>query len=1798
MLDSVKNREAFNKKNQQEIKNIEEIEKENNQKDKVKENELYQKLCNYFEVNNIEAIKKEISLLSEEAIYRHQIDKLVKQFFLSALSKGDIFAANYFKELPFYSSEGIDNDKLKWAIKYCARFIIERGLKSEEVSLLKKLGISETDWKDAAILALPQIMSKGDFEFIDKIIKKYNLSSQEVANEAKVAILNMIYDNSDFLEKESDNDNKETKEIYVFDIGLAYDLADKYNSQMKIEIKKTLINNLNNEYFSFLNDLLDIKQIDSFNQFKKDQEIQTAAKKAICQLLENYSFDSEKNINVRESILIIKNNILSSENSNSPDVLDAVIKCVINLFSNNKIDDVLKIQKIFSLKEEIIINILQKSISKLLSKGNENDFNYAIQIKEIFDLSEKLNNNEINQAVSQAIIKTLSKGNIDKALEIKDEFNLPDEFLNSSEVQQAAQEGMINRLSYGDIDRVLEIKNKFNLSDEFLNSYKVQQAAQEGMINRLSYGDVNKVFKIKNEFNLSEVILPEIAKKSLIIVLSDGDIDKALEIKDEFNLPDEFFNSSEVQQAAQEGMINRLSYGDINKALQIKNNFNLSESLIIQAAQEGMIKMLKALNIHKAFKIKYSFNLPDEFLNSLEVQKLAQELMIDRLSFGDIYNVFKIKDKFNLPDEFLNSYKVQQAAQEGMINRLSYGDIDRVLEIKNKFNLPDEFLNSYKVQQVAQEGVTNRLSYGDIDKAIIIKEEFNLSEEVLIKLAQEVMIDELLIGDISTAIRIKDNFNFSNDFINSYKIKKETKKRIVKKLLDLEDINSIFFIKEEFNLSESLIIQVAKEVILNKLSDGNINKVLKIKESFNLPDEFLNSSEVKQAAKQGMIKELLNGHRYIDDTLKIKNEFNLPETIVIEATQEALIRVLSSGNINKVLKIKESFNLPDEFLNSSEVQQAAKQGIANRLLNGNIDSALKIKESFNLPDEFLNSSEVQQAAKQGMINKLLDGCINSAFEIKNKFNLPDEFLNSFEVQQATQEITIKMLLNGYIDIVIQIKDDFNLSDNFFNSYKVQQAAQEGIIHELLDDNINNAVLIKEEFNLPETTVIKAAKQVMINKLLDGFINSAFEIKNKFNLPDEFLNSFEVQQAVKQGMIKTLVNGDVNNALKIKEKLNLPETILIEAAKQGMIKALMKGNIDSVFKIKKSFNLQETILIEAAKQGMIRLLSNGDINNALAIKKEFNLPDEFINSLEVQRVVINFLDANLLELDIDSILLIINSFKLPKHYINNIISNNTLEFIEANKYEVIIQIRKELKLSPDKALNTSLDIFGNFITPEIYQDIKILLEVKGIEDIPKNLKSLGIKKVGDAGIPKLKEIISDFRNKLKNPNYHGDNLENPIFESFLKECVRYKVSQWGDHDDINFKNVIATHRDFYFNGKIKELDERYQPSKILNIAKKKMDNNEGKQFEYSEQFKIRYDILRKSIIEAYKLFEASKFKKLEVEQKGPLNSLFTEFNEIKAKLIIELEEKLIKIKHNPNIKLEVIDNLSKKIDFLKETNFRSIKNFEDNFTKLSEYKEFNELLRKLVFYLAFHSHQIKINEELINNAKLNKEPSINELAWTLEFINHITNQETRDKYFNNNLAKKAFIKLTNARALEEEYTRFQDFFQVFCGKVGMQFIPTRGLLMEFSGHIADACWASKESCLARNHPNKLALIMVQNPNSIKEKLVGSCILIETKSNKGEPLLIIRGLNPIENVINELLVKDFYQKITDYLKEIANSLGRKLAIVVDDHQGGSGSNRSAVYNFLSENCKKNKVILASFKDSDFNGYNIVNNCYLVE
>jgi hypothetical protein len=107
------------------------------------------------------------------------------------------------------------------------------------------------------------------------------------------------------------------------------------------------------------------------------------------------------------------------------------------------------------------------------------------------------------------------------------------------------------------------------------------------------------------------------------------------------------------------------------------------------------------------------------------------------------------------------------------------------------------------------------------------------------------------------------------------------------------------------------------------------------------------------------------------------------------------------------------------------------------------------------------------------------------------------------------------------------------------------------------------------------------------------------------------------------------------------------------------------------------------------------------------------------------------------------------------------------------------------------------------------------------------------------------------------------------------------------------------------------------------------------------------------------------------------------------------------------------------------------------------------------------------------------------------------------------------------------------------------------------------------------------------------MVGACFLIETKSEEGKPLLVIRGLNPRENVINGLSISDFFNKFMNYVKDLAKKDGRTVALVADDHSGGSGTNRPILFEYM-KNLDAPSITLASDRDTNINGYNIVNDC----
>ncbi len=345
-----------------------------------------------------------------------------------------------------------------------------------------------------------------------------------------------------------------------------------------------------------------------------------------------------------------------------------------------------------------------------------------------------------------------------------------------------------------------------------------------------------------------------------------------------------------------------------------------------------------------------------------------------------------------------------------------------------------------------------------------------------------------------------------------------------------------------------------------------------------------------------------------------------------------------------------------------------------------------------------------------------------------------------------------------------------------------------------------------------------------------------------------------------------------------------------------------------------------------------------------------------------------------------------------------------------------------------------------------------------------------------------------------------------------------------------------------------------------------------------------------------------------ERKKPLSALVEGLNQERDNAISKLYQSRGSLAED---RRQFIDN---QIAILEAVNFRDLNKLDSNLQILAKIPEAHSIVRQLIFTFTFAKDDA---ENPYFPPEVGKRPSLDDITGVINFVDHIGYQETWKKYFKDKRSRNNFRQIASTRALEEELERMQKSSSGEIGSTMMKFVPTRGFLMEVSGSLADACWQDSWQyqeeydeihgnympgnraipLLALQYPNFTSVTFVQNPGTIDERIAGACMLIETLSRDSEKLLVIRGLNPLENVINRLSVEDFYQKFTEYCKGIAERGGRKLAIVIDAHSGGSATNRPALFQYL-RNLQLRKVILENDADTRFNGYGIVDQTFLVE
>lgn len=472
------------------------------------------------------------------------------------------------------------------------------------------------------------------------------------------------------------------------------------------------------------------------------------------------------------------------------------------------------------------------------------------------------------------------------------------------------------------------------------------------------------------------------------------------------------------------------------------------------------------------------------------------------------------------------------------------------------------------------------------------------------------------------------------------------------------------------------------------------------------------------------------------------------------------------------------------------------------------------------------------------------------------------------------------------------------------------------------------------------------------------------------------------------------------------------------------------------------------------------------------------------------------------------------------------------------------------------------------------------------NLPPDLHMLGVDKVGAEGTSQLRQTIKSLRSQLKEAEYSDDLLKklsgSPLLRKELVMLTRIDISQWGSHDDETLLKHIGAERQHREEGSLTKLRDEYRPSPVIEVA------HRGTSEVITEDVINRYKILRSEVHDALRASSNQRFLS------NIVGELRNEVYRLTDRMSRSVERDDVPQKHKEFVRRRH-EELRRMVDAgprgENDYALRSLRLAEQNFQSLSRHDELHPVMRKLAFSWTLRGE--KEWKDRIRDLK--EEPTIQDISTLHAFVETRVNKQTFSKFFSNKKNANVFRKIVNTRAFETALARNQG---IGIAKQGtkLQFVPTKGMLMELSGHIGDACWADKYDSIGKEMPNMTAVIMKQDPGSENEKLVGAALLIETFNPKTEePILLLRGVNPTESFINKVSAESFYKQLRSYVTRIADERGRTPAIVIDDHVTGSSTNRPALYNLLEPLRRQLRKVEVDYKSTYFNNYDVTGDSY---
>jgi len=950
--------------------------------------------------------------------------------------------------------------------------------------------------------------------------------------------------------------------------------------------------------------------------------------------------------------------------------------------------------------------------------------------------------------------------------------------------------------------------------------------------------------------------------------------------------------------------------------------------------------------------------------------------------------------------------------------------------------------------------------------------------------------------------------------------------------------------------------------------------------------DFLKRNNIALQTFPGIIEELqkevinfisINGISDLKRIFSFIEKHNLQVELKDSEVEKALVRSIKQSSYG-IMDLKPMFELLEKFgnpidLKNEKYKKAVEARFVDDINNEHLQAENDNTLEFGIEIDF-TEKKFADAAKKAILNELKNGFTHLLVHTINnvkKLGIAVDFSDPQIVsawQKALEDTEKDKNLQRIIEIAQEV--DINLD---YSSERIKNIYEQDIV-ELIKYDLNNQAIEKVisivRLCNNNNIIIDLSKPEIINtfkrKLIQFCKLSGSDRPDKiFDLILTIKAPFDFADADFVAKIEKIIHGKFSEA-----KNYIAERIIQSAQRYGI-----PINLSEIIQKEMQVWLDNGYIVEAKKMA--------DLAEKYNAKIDFSKP-EIINAC--QKALEQSISDGAIATKAETIMGFVQKFNIAINLAT--ISKSSQKslsrfFFYGQLYSAsavkLIDFMEKYNIDYDKSdervktINKVKDEFGQHTTPELYK-AAINLESKEAEYSKEQewLDQLKIKSFAD-----LRKYFRNLRSKIlnKEEKIKFQDLDNGLTLNILESQFRFKESEWARAEN-EFMDLVKS----ALENKTK-LDKEWKPSEVMQVAT--IDQEKMAAYEPTKAFLTKYF----DLLNDWQIAERAREEGMAGIDKFLKNLDF----ENKIQLAIENLQSAIS-----QVPEKAKKGLQNQIDQLQEVQKQKITDPQELVTRLSKVKELKNELRQLIIYMSFSADERIINENVLDYSAQKGQTKFDEVSGFINSVDHLLVKETLNKLIKDKKVRKAIKNLFSVKALEQELSRWQN--QDSRGTKPMKWIASRGLMAEFSGYMADACWTAQTN-ICIEFPNLTALILVQNPDDMKnERLAGATLILDAKTTDGEDVMIVRGFNPQENIINQLQVEDFFEKTMDYLEEIARAKGvKKIIMPIGQRSGGSMTNRPAVATYLQKYKDAQKVTLASEPETEFNGYDILNSCRLI-